>query len=135
MKIKTRDKLYNVLSNAGYAFNFTDRDGWIKSNGNKIRFHIYVVNDNQGDMHMDKTVNGYHKLLWCPSVMSKEKQRIKTFDSKIPSDIKNQNKIPRKGLYAENYRELIKTKVIKRSWYNPLRYIKGKFKYIKLSTV
>jgi len=139
MKIKTRDKLYNVLSNAGYSFHFTDCDGWIKKINKRQRFHIIVSDDFTGELHIDKTVNGKHKLCYCPEVMGMEKSRIKKFDLKMIQEVE---KTPTgtkylnvKIEYAQNIKELIKTKVIKRSWYNPLRYIKGKFKYIKLSTV
>jgi len=136
MKIKTKDTLYNVLNNAGYSFHFTDCDGWIKDLGKGKRFHIIVEDDYTGEMHFDKTINGKHKLVWCPEVLGREKDRIKKFDLKI----KQETQITQTGVkynnvkieYADNMRDLIKTKVIKRKWFNPLRYIKGKFKYVKL---
>ena len=141
MKIKTRDKLYNVLTNAGYSYHFTDCDGFILPLKNKTRFHIILEDDFTGEMHIDKTVNGKHKLVYCPSVMYVEKDRIKKYDLKIKFETKEKQEfqITKTGIkylnakieYADNIKELIKTKVIKRAWYNPMRYIKGKFKYIK----
>jgi hypothetical protein len=127
MKIKTRDKIYDVLVKAGYAYNFTDKDGFILPLKNKTRFHIILEDDNTGEMHMDKTVNGKHKLLYIPSVMGVEKDRIKKFDIKLIYN--TETKVYDKK-YAENLNKIQKTKVIKRNWYNPMRYIKGKFKYI-----
>jgi hypothetical protein len=133
MKIKTKDTLYNVLSNAGYSFHFTDCDGWIKDLGKGRRFHIVVEDDYTGEMHFDKTVNGKHKLVWCPELMGQEKNRIKKFDLKIKQEKEEGTKIINtKVEYADNIKDLIKTKVIKRKWFNPLRYVKGKFKYIRL---
>jgi len=133
MKIKTKDTLYNVLNNAGYSFHFTDCDGWIKDLGKGRRFHIVVEDDYTGEMHFDKTVNGKHKLVWCPELMGQEKNRIKKFDLKIKQEKEEGTKIINtKVEYADNIKDLIKTKVIKRKWFNPLRYVKGKFKYIRL---
>jgi len=133
MKIKTKDTLYNVLNNAGYSFHFTDCDGWIKDLGKGRRFHIVVEDDYTGEMHFDKTINGKHKLVWCPELIGQEKNRIKKFDLKIKQEKEEGTKIINtKVEYADNIKDLIKTKVIKRKWFNPLRYVKGKFKYIRL---
>ena len=133
MKIKTKDTLYNVLNNAGYSFHFTDCDGWIKEISRKKRFHILVVDDYSGEIHLDKTVKGKHRLVFCPAVLGQEKDRIKKFDLKIKQEKEEGTKIINtKVEYADNIKDLIKTKVIKRKWFNPLRYVKGKFKYIRL---
>lgn len=127
MRIKTVDKIYDVLVKSGYSFHFTDEDGFIKQIDKNKRFHIILTGDNTGDMHIDKTVNGKHKLLFAPEMMGSEKTRIKKFDSKLILSPSKKDYIK----YASNLSSLQKRIVIKRCWFNPLRYIIGKFKYIK----
>lgn len=128
MKIKTVDKIYDVLVKAGYNFHFTDEDGFIRDICKNKRFHIILTGDNTGDMHIDRTVNGKHKLLDAPDWMGSEKQRIRKFDSKL---ILNTTTKVYEKKFADNLQGIQKTKVIKRSWFNPMRYIIGKFKVLK----
>ena len=145
MKIK-HNNLIELLLKAGYKEHFVltggiPEESYVR-NRSHSRFHLYFNRDNNGfivrtsgRLHCDRFKDGKHKIHKDENLIKKEIEYIRSFIPKIPSPEpkkeKEKSTTPRKGLYAKNYQQLVKRQVIKRSWYNPMRYIIGKFIYKK----
>lgn len=145
MKIKDLN-LEELLIRAGYKQHFVISGSFIKESyirdRNTSRFHLFFNKNNDGlpcrtsgKLHLDVYIKGKHKSIKEKQIILEEMNYIRSFKERIPptppKTIKEKSTIPRNGIIAPNMRELIKTKVIKRNWYNPMRYIKGKFIYKK----
>jgi len=145
MNIKD-DNLEDLLVTAGYKQHFIRKGSFVEEtyvrNRSNSRFHLVFNKDDNGilckkygHIHIDVFKKHKHKVLKDKNLLKKELEYIKSFKPKVipppPKEKKEKSTIPRKGIFAPDWKELTKTKVIKRSWWNPMRYIKGKFIYIK----
>jgi hypothetical protein len=137
MNIKSKNLDY-LLTEAGYKQHFSFMEGfvtetYIKQQGSS-RFHFIFDRNTQGlldrtsgTIHIDVTIKGRHKIRNNRKLIKKEIERIKLFE---PVEEKKEKKTPEiKEEWLPGWQEITKRKVIKRAWYNPMRYFKGKFIY------
>jgi hypothetical protein len=145
MNLKEKN-LEELLVKAGYKQHFVIKGSYVEESyirtRTNSRFHLYFNRNNKGllqktsgKIHLDLFRKHKHISTTDRQTILDEMNYIRSFKEKQKPPEKRKDKekstIPRKGIVAPNLKELIKTKVVKRNWYNPMRYIKGKFIYIK----
>lgn len=134
IKFKLRDELtQEVMRRAGYEMHKLGyfEGGYIRymrtKGGMERRFHLKYLNQDEWELHIDNTVNGYHRVDRNADALERnERSRIIGFQQRIRLLAKQKRQRYKKEVYIPHKVVAVHVK-IERSYFNPLRYIKGKY--------
>ncbi len=152
MRVDIQNKnLLEILTKAGYKQHYiTDgsfvTETYIRERDKQSRFHflfqksdIALLKKDRGQIHIDLYKQGKHKTFTgkeVKKIIQREIGYIKSFEEQPPpplqtppKKVKEKSSFPKKGIFAPDWQQLTKRTVIVRKWYNPMRYLKGKFIY------
>lgn len=109
-----KDRITKTMEQSGYCHHISQHEGVIH-HGFKLdifidhRWHAIIVEDGI-EIHMDKTINGFHKVVSFQGMEKKERRKIEAVYKNLypekPHEEKLRMKIKKGGEFAPNLMEL-----------------------------